>query len=186
MKRTVVLVLLLSVSTLLHAGEVKTRPENWAKPLNAGNLENFYQLDAKVYRSAQPGRKGFQSLRQLGIRNALNLRDYHSDNDEAKGLGIKLYRVKMEAGDIKVQDVVTALRFIRESEGPILIHCWHGSDRTGLVSAMYRIVFQNWSKEDAIDELKNGGYGHHSLYDNIPKFIKDADIDQIKKQVFAP
>jgi tyrosine-protein phosphatase SIW14 len=186
MKRAVVLVVLLSVSTLLHAGEVKTRPENWAMPLHAENLKNFYQLDAKVYRSAQPSRKGCQSLQQLGIRNVLNLRDYHSDNDEAKGLGMKLFRVKMEAGDIKVQDVVTALRTIRESEGPILIHCWHGSDRTGLVSAMYRIVFQNWSKEDAIDELKNGGYGYHSLYGNIPTFIKDADIDQIKKQVFAP
>ncbi len=186
MKRTVVFVVLLSVSTLLHGGEVKTRPENWAKPVHAGSLKNFHQLDAKVYRSAQPGRKGFQSLQQLGIQNVLNLRDYHSDNDEAKGLGMKLFRVKMEAGDINIQDVVTALRIIRESEGPILIHCWHGSDRTGLISAMYRIVFQNWSKEEAIDELKNGGYGYHSMYDNIPTFIKDVDIDQVKKQVFAP
>jgi protein tyrosine/serine phosphatase len=186
MKRAVVLVVLLSISTLLHAGEVKTRPENWAKPLHADSLKNFHQLDAKVYRSAQPGRKGCRSLQQLGIRNVLNLRNYHSDSDEAKGLGMRLFRVKMEAGDIKVQDVVTALRIIRESEGPILIHCWHGSDRTGLISAMYRIVFQNWSKEDAIDELKNGGYGYHPMYGNIPAFIKDADIDQIKKQVFAP
>ncbi len=103
MKRAVVLIVLLSVSTLLHAGEVKTRPENWAKPLHADSLKNFHQLDAKVYRSAQPGRKGCRSLQQLGIRNILNLRDYHSDNDEAKGLGIKLFRVKMEAGDIKIR-----------------------------------------------------------------------------------
>src|SRR3989304_186962 len=110
MKRTAVFIVLLSISTLLHAGEVKTRPENWAKPVHADSLKNFYQLDAKVYRSAQPSRKGCRALQQLGIRNILNLRDYHSDNDEAKGLGMKLYRVKMEAGDIKVKDVVTALR----------------------------------------------------------------------------
>lgn len=186
MKRAVVLVALLSVATLLHAGEVRPRPETWAKPLHDENLENVYQLDEKVYRAAQPGWEGFEALRKLGIKNVLNLRNYHSDNAKAQELGLKLYRVDMKAGDIKAKDVVAALRIIRLSEGPILIHCWHGSDRTGLISAMYRIVFQNWSKEEAIDELQNGGYGFHSMYDNIPAFIRDADIDRIKQNVFAP
>ena len=74
---------------------------------------------------------------------------------------------------------------MKNAEGPVLIHCWHGSDRTGLVSALYRIVSQGWSKEDAIDELMHGGYGHHSLYKNIPEFIRHADVEEIKRQVFA-
>ena len=84
------------------------------------------------------------------------------------------------------EKVIEALRIIKQANGPILIHCWHGSDRTGLVSAMYRIVFQGWSKEDAIDELMNGGYGYHSLYKNIPEFIRQADIEKVKQSVFSP
>jgi protein tyrosine phosphatase (PTP) superfamily phosphohydrolase (DUF442 family) len=161
------------------------RPGTWATPMHAEHLTNFYKIDDKVYRSAQPDKKGFKELASLGIRNVLSFRDYHSDED-GKDLGFNLYRVKMEAGDITTDKVVEALRIIRNSEGPILIHCWHGSDRTGLVSAMYRIVFQGWSKEDANDELMHGGYGYHSMYRNIPEFIKQADIEAIKKQVQTP
>jgi hypothetical protein len=51
---------------------------------------------------------------------------------------------------------------------------------------MYRVVFLGWSKDEAIDELMNGGYGYHSLYTNIPEFIREADIDKIRKQVLSP
>ena len=158
------------------------RPDTWATPLQSERLRNFYKIDDKVYRSAQPDKKGFKELAARGIRNVLSLRDYHSDED-GEGLGLNLYRIKMEAGDIETQKVVEALRIIRNSDGPVLIHCWHGSDRTGLVSAMYRIVFLGWSKEDAIDELTRGGYGYHSLYKNIPEFIRQADREAIKKRV---
>ena len=160
------------------------RPETWATPVPSEHLKNFYKLDDKVYRSAQPDKKGFQELKALGIKNVLSFRDFHSD-DEGKDLGLNLYRVKMEAGDITIEKAVEALRIIRNAEGPILIHCWHGSDRTGLVSAMYRIVFQGWSKEDAIDELMHGGYGYHSMYKNIPEFIRQVDIEKIKQGVFG-
>ncbi len=164
---------------------VAQRPETWATPVHSEHLKNFFKIDDKVYRSAQPNRKGFQELKTLGIRNVLSFRDYHSD-DEGKDAGLNLYRVKMEAGDITTEKVVEALRIIRNSEGPVLIHCWHGSDRTGLISAMYRILFQGWSKDEAIDELMHGGYGYHSLYKNVPDFIRQADIEEIRKRAFAP
>lgn len=163
-----------------------SRPPRWATPVPAKHLKNLYQLDEKVFRSAQPDKEGFRELQQLGIRTVLSFRDHHSDNDEAQGTGIELFRVKMEAGEIETAQVIEALRIIKEANGPILIHCWHGSDRTGLISALYRIVFQGWSKDEAVDELKNGGYGYHSLYKNIPEFIRDIDVAAIKGPVMTP
>lgn len=184
MKRTAVLVLVLWVSTL-SAAEQQARSGKWALRIETDKLQNFYKLDDKVYRSEQPERKGFSYLHSFGIRNVLNLRDHHKDDDKAKGTGLNLYRVEMNAGKITVDEAVAALRIIRQSEGPIVIHCWHGSDRTGTVSALYRIIFQDWSKEEAIDELMNGGYGYHAMYKNIPEFIRGADIESIKRRVFA-
>jgi hypothetical protein len=51
---------------------------------------------------------------------------------------------------------------------------------------MYRIIFQNRSKQDAIDELIHGGYGFHTIYTNIPRLIESSDIEKIKKQIFIP
>ncbi len=163
---------------------VPQRPTNWATAVKAEHLKNFYRLDDKVYRSAQPHNEGFRELERLGVRNVLSLRDYHSD--EAEGTSLNLFRVKMEAGEITDEKVIAALRIIKESDGPILIHCWHGSDRTGLVSAMYRIVFQGWSREDAIEELTKGGYGYHSMYKNISEYIRRVDVEKVKKEVLAP
>lgn len=183
--RIAVLILTLWLSTL-YAAELQARPAEWATPVPAASLKNFYRLDEKVYRSAQPDRKGFEELKRLGIRTVLSFRDHHADDRGAKGLGLTLYRVKMEAGEIRDEQVIESLRIIRTAKGPIVIHCWHGSDRTGLISAMYRILFQNWSKEEAIEELIKGGYGYHSLYRNIPAYIRKANIENIRQRVIAP
>ena len=160
-----------------------SRPAIWAVAQQAEGLNNFFMLDQKVYRAAQPDAEGFASLQALGIRNILNLREYHSDDDLAPS-GFKLHRVKIRTTKITTAQVIAALRIIRDSEGPILIHCWHGADRTGLISAMYRILFQGWSKADAIDELINGGYGYNALFfSNIPEFINSADIEAIRTAV---
>ena len=45
--------------------------------------------------------------------------------------------------------------------GPFFVHCQHGSDRTGVCIAAYRIVVQGWTKQDAIREMTGGNYGFH-------------------------
>jgi hypothetical protein len=50
---------------------------------------------------------------------------------------------------------------------------------------MYRIVFENWTKEKALDELKNGNYGFHKQFKNIPGYIMNVNTDSIKKAVLS-
>lgn len=187
MPNPLLLFTILFASASLTAAEPHSRPETWASTVSCKNLGNCHQLDSKVYRSSQPGRKGFEEAIHLGIKNVLNLRNHHSDEDETRGLKIKTFRVEMNAGDIKEDQIVDALKIIKNSDGPILVHCWHGSDRTGMVCAAYRIVFQNWTREAALDEMVNGGFGYHkSIYRNIARWIQNADFDAIRKKVSAP
>ena len=184
--RNIFLVYVVTIAAFPAAAEQPGRPTEWATPVRSQHLKNFYRLDEKVYRSAQPDRKGFQELKAFGIMNVLSFRDHHADDKDAKGLGLTLLRVKMEAGEIKDEQVAGALRILKSAKGPVLIHCWHGSDRTGLVSALYRILYQNWSKNEAIDELMKGGYGYHSLYRNIPEYIRKVNVEELRKRVVAP
>jgi tyrosine-protein phosphatase SIW14 len=179
------LVYLTVAISLIGAGP-RLRPAEWGTPVINGRLDNWYKIDAKVYRSAQPAAEGMKDAERFGIRNVLSLRNYHSDDDEVEGTTLKMVRVKMEAGDIEDGQIVAALRAIKNAEGPILVHCWHGSDRTGAVIAMYRIIFLNWSKDAAIDEMVNGGYGFHGIYASIVTYIQKCDVVKIREQVYAP
>lgn len=147
------------------------------------SVDNFHKVDEGLYRSGQPTKSDFKELEKFGITSVLNLRNHHSDNDEAKGTKIKLYRIKMNAGSLTEEDLLVAIKVIKNRQGPLLVHCWHGSDRTGAVIAMYRILYQNWTKEKAIDELVNGGYGYHKYYGNIPELIKNIDVENFKKRL---
>lgn len=53
----------------------------------------------------------------------------------------------------------------------------------GLFVRFIVIIFQNVSKEDAIHEMTEGGYGFHRIYKNIIRRIKEANVEQIRKEV---
>jgi protein tyrosine/serine phosphatase len=149
-------------------------------------LHNLYKVDHGIYRSEQPNSKQFIALEKYGIKEILNLRAWHSDSKHAKGTDLVLRRVRMHAHHANDYDVVAALRIIKERKGAILIHCHHGSDRTGLVVAMYKIIFMNMTKKEAIAEMTGKEFGFHSIYSNILQYINNVDIDIIKKQLDLP
>ena len=156
------------------------RPEKWAQPVASTVLKNWYMITPDLYRSEQPNRRGFEEIHAQGIRSIVNLRNDHTDVKLIEGLGFTLIAVPMTASDFTEEDIIRALKAIRDAPKPVLVHCQRGADRTGVVIAMYRIIFQGWSKEEALAELKGGGYGFHWYYFNIPSFVKNADVAKIK------
>ncbi len=174
--------LLIIASTVY--GEPRLRPSDWATPIIGSQLQNLYKVSDKLYRSEQPGGQEFKDISMLGIGEVLNLREYHSDNDEAEGLDLRLHQIKINAGDISEDQVIASLEIIQNSQSPILVHCWHGSDRTGAIVASYRVVIDGWSKEKAIDELVNGGYGYHkNIYPNVVDLIQSLNVEKIRKEL---
>jgi tyrosine-protein phosphatase SIW14 len=180
------LVAALLVTPACSAGRTP-RPANWATPIHSVALTNWYKLDAEVYRSEQPTRLGFEEIRDAGIRTVINLRDRHTDATALEGLGLDLVEVPMNAGSFGEAEIVKALKAIRDARKPVLIHCQRGADRTGVVAAMYRVVFEGWAKEDAIDELLHGGYGFNRIwYHNIPKYIRNSDPAKLRALIGLP
>lgn len=161
----------------------RLRPNAWAVPVLGTTLGNFYWVDSDIYRSEQPDEESFSDLTALGIKEILNLREYHTD-DEAEESKFSVHRLPMAAGSVTEEQLLAALTEIKNRKAPLLIHCWHGSDRTGATVAAYRVVFQNWTKAQAIDEMLNGGYGYHSsIYPNLLTLIENLNVEKIKKQL---
>jgi protein tyrosine/serine phosphatase len=186
MRLALACLLILSVTPVIsqQPPPAATRHDKWAVPIALDGVPNLHRVTDFLYRSEQPTREGFKNLEKMGIRTVINLRYFNSDDDEAAGTALTLHRVPIltwRAGD---DHVVEVMRLLRQKEnGPFLIHCQHGADRTGLMSAMYRMLEENWSAQDALAELIDGGYGYHSLWKNIRNYVLSADVSRLRAAV---
>lgn len=171
----------------VFAGEpaaAASRPAAWATPLKMEGLPNLNRVTDTLYRGAQPSAKGMKNLEKLGIKTVVNLRSLHSDRDELKGTSLQYVQIKFNTLHPEEEDVVRFLKLATDpKQFPVFVHCQHGADRTGMMVAFYRMVVQGWSKQEAVKEMTEGGFGFHSIWQHIIKFIDDAEIDKFSKRV---
>jgi protein tyrosine phosphatase (PTP) superfamily phosphohydrolase (DUF442 family) len=161
---------------------VEKRPEKWAIPVKLEGVPNFYKVDDKLYRSAQPSAKGMKNLEKYGIKTVINLRSAHSDKDEIGELPLKQYHIRIKTWNLKDEHAVQFLKIVTDPKNqPVLVHCQHGADRTGTMCAVYRIILQNWTREDAIKEMRDGGYNYHPVWQNLIIWLKKADMKKLKE-----
>jgi len=165
------------------------RPKEWAVPVALDGAPNLHRVEEKFFRSAQPDAQGFKGLSAAhGVRTVISLRAFNSDEPLARGLDLKLLRVRINTWNIEREDVVAALQHLRRAsrDAPVLLHCQHGADRTGMISALYRILYQGWSKDAVLDEMQNGMFGYHAVWGNIPRFIRRVDVAELRRDVGVP
>ena len=163
-----------------HAEDTgSTRPEEWAQPVEI--RYNLFQMTPTLYRSALPDREALPLLGRLKVATVINFLP-EPDLGWLSSPGVTQVQLPYRTNHVDDADVLKVLRTIRdaESKGPVLMHCKHGSDRTGLMAAMYRVVIQGWSKEEALDEMTQGGFGDNSHYRDGVRYILQADTGKLR------
>jgi protein tyrosine/serine phosphatase len=160
------------------------RNARWAEPIELAGVPNLHRISPTLYRSEQPTALGMRNLEKLGIRTIINLRAFNDDADEVRGTNLRTERTKILTWRVDDRHVIEVMRMLRKTEnGPFLIHCQHGADRTGLMSAMYRMLEQDWSAADALEELTEGGYGYHSMWRNIRRYVGTVDVARLRSAI---
>lgn len=178
------LFIVLSAPACVFAALENGRPATWAKPIGIEGVPNFYKVSDSLYRSGQPEGKGWKALKDLGIKTVINLRNDRSDQQEVTAAGLAYIVIPSRAEDVREPDVLRFLAIVSDPAGaPYLVHCHHGADRTGLMVAAYRVVIEGWDKDEAVREMKRGGFGFHSIYTNISRFIKKINVGKFKASV---
>jgi tyrosine-protein phosphatase SIW14 len=161
----------------------KSRPDHWATPLQRKGLPNLHQVTSTLYRGAQPTAVGMRQLKAMGIKTVVNLRSFNSDKDKLGKTGLAYEHIYMKAWHPEREDIIRFLQITTDTNRtPVFIHCQHGADRTGLMCAVYRVAVCGWTKDEAIQEMTHGEFGHHTIWTNLVKFIQNLDIDAIKKE----
>lgn len=163
-----------------------TPPPNenaWATPVD--KAINLYQMTASLYRSALPDKDSVPLLQRLKVQTVVSF----IKEDDSVWLGhtpMFLVSIPLHADRVDDADVLRVLRILQTTQlkGPVLMHCKHGRNRTGLMAAMYRTVLQGWSKEEALKEMLEGGYGDPQHVVEATRYVERADITQLR-QAFA-
>ncbi|SDA93575.1 Protein tyrosine/serine phosphatase [Pseudomonas sp. NFACC15-1] len=156
-----------------------TRPAEWAQPVEKDY--NLYQMSPTLYRSSLPDGGAVPLLTKLRIGTVITFLP-ESDKRWLSTPGIDQVQLPYRTNHVDDSDILRALRAVQaaEAKGPVLMHCKHGSDRTGLVAAMYRVVVQGWSKEDALNEMTEGGFGDSHHFKDGVRYMMQADIDKLR------
>ncbi|POO57839.1 dual specificity protein phosphatase family protein [Agrobacterium rosae] len=129
---------------------------------------NFHEvLPGELYRSGQPsGADVTKYAQQFGIKTIINLRNedrkdwYRDEKAAADASGVKLIDFPLSSSKELPQDQAEELvRLMKDAPKPILIHCEHGANRTGLASAIYVGAVAKKSEQAAEFQL-SPYYGH--------------------------
>ncbi|MBX9756487.1 MAG: tyrosine-protein phosphatase [Pseudomonadaceae bacterium] len=156
------------------------QPAAWAVPVDKSF--NLYQMAPTLYRSALPSSENLSVLQKLQVQTVVSF----IKEDDSVWLGdalVKRVSIPLHADKVDDADVLRVLRAVQDAEakGPVLMHCKHGRDRTGIMAAMYRSVIQGWSKEDALHEMQQGGYGSLEDVADATRYVESADIAKLRR-----
>ena len=155
-----------------------------AVKIDTRHFHNLWKVSDSLYRSEQPTEGDYVYLQhKLAVKSILNLCPVPDDTAQMAKCKLIEYNVPMKAESINDNQIINALKDMMNAPKPLLVHCYQGSDRTGVVIAMYRIIFDNWTKEQAIKEMEDGGFGFHKGNTNIIHYIEKADIEKMKKKL---
>ena len=139
---------------------------------NLPGLSNVGRIAPGVYRGAQPGADGYATLKKMGIRTVIDFRTTENDKQQVEKAGMRSISVPIEMsrdGLREKVDRVVAL-MADPANQPVFIHCRHGQDRTGIVSAAYRMKVEGWSLKDAETEMQ--AFGFNDVWINFKRFIR--------------
>ncbi|WP_146010226.1 tyrosine-protein phosphatase [Acidimangrovimonas sediminis] len=150
--------------TRIEDPRVRRRAMAWLLFLDHGILRgvwtNFFPVAEGVYRSNQPDGKRVLRYGRMGIKAILNLRGdgrkpFHLfEKAAAREAGIEIVDLQLQA-----RDLVTAERLMELDEvfrtipRPFVMHCKSGADRAGFASALYLLLYEGATVEEAQKQL---------------------------------
>ena len=155
-----------------------TQPFN--PPQNLPGLSNFAQVHTTpaLWRGARPTPDGIGLLAKWGCRTIIDLEEIIYDFNWFEWIvtqhyGLTYKSIPMNPCHIELEDIKTILEMVRDpANGGIMVHCAHGSDRTGVAIGVVRLAIDHWPIADVLAELEAFGW-HNMLYPGVKTFLEN-------------
>jgi tyrosine-protein phosphatase SIW14 len=174
----------------MPSGAAPSLPNAPADKLKLTGVPNAAQISDALSRGAQPSAQGFAELKKLGVTTIVNLREQGQEVEwerkVAESLGIRYVNIPVR-GWLSPSDAQVAqfLKLFHEAPGQrVFVHCQYGEDRTGVMVATYRIAQQNWTVDQAVNEMYAFGF-HYYLYPAMQSYVREFPANFAVESVFS-
>jgi tyrosine-protein phosphatase SIW14 len=156
------------------------------------HLRNLRVVEEGVlYRSGQLSPDGLERvIHDCQIKTVVTLRaarqtGQKSPDEWEEGLcaskGVKHVRIVPrvwgadETGEIPAEQGVREFLKVMEDKAnhPVLVHCMAGIHRTGTMCAIYRMEYQGWTAERAMEEMQHCGFAPEDMHQHIAVYLRD-------------
>ena len=157
-------------------------------------LFNFGKVTDHIFRGAQPTETGYKNLVQRArVKSFLSLRrGLNPDVADLKLASLneaQCYQVAMkewDPGEDHLRRLASAVKWLKvlsdnPKTRPVYVHCQAGRNRTGFVVATYRMVYQGWTPEEAIREMRT--YRFYRAFYRDEWFLKNLDVAKLRKVI---
>ncbi len=136
---------------------------SWSFSLFAA-IPNLQSITDQISRGGRPSTTDLEQLKMQGFKTIINFDDDSkveaAEKAYSEKLGLQFYSFPLNAwqkpDDQKINSILTLMS--DKTKYPLFIHCKHGRDRTGMVSAIYRVLQQKWTQETAHEEMLALGF----------------------------
>ncbi|HUX03178.1 MAG: protein tyrosine phosphatase family protein [Phycisphaerae bacterium] len=143
---------------------------------------NFAKVSDSLWRGGQPSAESFTKLKAMGVRTVVSLRTFNTDRRLLKGHGLKYLHISFKTWHPETEDILEFLKTVEDpANQPVFVHCKWGTDRSGMMTAVYRIVVEGWAKEQALEEMHAMGF--NEAWDSISDYVERLDAAAIKERL---
>lgn len=132
--------------------------------LDHGFIRPFFntpqEIAPGIYRSNHPSPRMIRRLASQGVKTIISLRGrgsngpylYEREACERHGITLEVVRMKSKKPP-NVNRVHTFKDLVEQAEHPLLFHCKSGADRSGLAAALYLLITETGTIEEAKAQL---------------------------------
>jgi tyrosine-protein phosphatase SIW14 len=151
----------------------------YGERLKLHGLPNGGKINDALFRGAQPRTEGFKELKKLGVTTIVDLRGEDPDRiawerRQAESLGIRFVSIPVSGWSPPSNDQVAAflVLFRDNPKERVFVHCRFGDDRTGVFVATYRMAYEGWPAQQAMNEMYFFGF-NGLWHPSMKTFIRD-------------
>ena len=158
------------------AKETRTLAAAPAVTTVAVRIDNFGRINEHYYRGAQPTARDLVDLTKLGVKATIDLTGADGDSSEqrlAEAAGMKFFKIAMDTRIVPtLQQIALFLSIVNDpANQPVYVHCVGGKHRTGVMTAIYRMVDDGWTPDRAFQEMKSYKFGADFLHPEFKRFV---------------
>ena len=157
-------------------GKVEPRLEDTSAEVTT-TLPLFHRVDENYVRGSEPLRGGIATLTRLGVKTLVDLRSKYDYTDHVKiaaqaaGLGYEWVPMSVwnPPTDEEANQFLSVVTDV--NKGPFFVFCADGLNRSGEMTAIYRVAHSKWTVEKALGEADELGFNPY--YYTLRNYVWD-------------